>query len=89
MIIIFGTKSSTIKENKGNFVCPQCQNLRKYSLKSIQSWFTLFFIPVFPIGAKKDRHVECEGCNNTYYEKVLEENKFNLDGTILEAENTA
>jgi len=81
MIIIFGTKSKTIKENKGTFVCPQCKNLKQYLTKSIQTWFTLFFIPVFPVGEKKHTHVECQGCQSVYYEKVLEGNTFNLDGT--------
>jgi len=85
MIIIFGTKSKTIKENKGTFVCPQCQNLKQYLTKSIQTWFTLFFIPVFPVSEKKHTHVECQGCQSAYYEKVLEGNTFNLDGTEVKA----
>ncbi len=81
MIIIFGTKSKTIKENKGFFVCPQCQTLKQYLIKSIQNWFTLFFVPVFPIGSKEHKHIECQGCQSAYYEKILEGNTFNLDGT--------
>ena len=38
MIIIFGTKSKNIKENKGFFVCPQCQTLKQYLIKSIQNF---------------------------------------------------
>ena len=85
MIIIFGTKSKEIKENKGVFVCPECQNLKQYITKSVQTWFTLFFIPVFPVGSKKHKHVECQGCKGTYYERVLKDNEYNLDGTSVEA----
>jgi predicted nucleic-acid-binding Zn-ribbon protein len=85
MIIIFGTKSKSIEENKGTFVCPQCKNLKQYLTKSVQTWFTLFFIPVFPMGSKKHTHVECQGCKGTYYERVLEGNEYNLDGTSVEA----
>ena len=46
MIIIFGTKSKTIKENNGFFVCPQCQNLKQYgkesaSLQAVRKKFLL------------------------------------------------
>ena len=84
MIIIFGTKSKSIKENKGVFVCPECQNLKQYITKSVQTWFTLFFIPVFPVGAKKHKHIKCQGCKGTYYERVLKDNEYNLDGTSVE-----
>ena len=85
MIIIFGTKSKSIKENKGVFVCPECQNLKQYITKSVQTWFTLFFIPVFPVCSKKQTHVEYQGCKGTYYERVLKDNEYNLDGTSVEA----
>ena len=84
MFIIFGTTSKVIKENKGNFVCPQCETLKQYLVKSLQSWFTLFFIPVFPLGSKKHKHVECHGCKSTFYEKVLDNNIYNLDGTSID-----
>ena len=85
MIIIFGTKSRAIRENKGIFVCPECQNLKQYITKSAQTWFTLFFIPVFPVGSKKHKHVECQGCKGAYYERILKDNEYNLDGTSVEA----
>ncbi len=53
MFIIFGTKTRIIKENSGHFVCPECEILRPYWLKILQSWFTFFFIPLFPVGEKK------------------------------------
>ena len=80
MIIIFGTKSKIIRENNGTFLCPRCQNLKKYLRKSIQTWFTLFFIPVFPVDEKKHTHVECQDCKSAYYKKALDENTFNFDG---------
>ena len=82
MFIIFGSKTRYTNDKKGAFVCPTCQTLKQYCAKSIQSWFTLFFIPVFPIGGKNDPHVECQQCKRTYYPEVLENNQYNLDGTI-------
>ena len=83
MFIIFGTSTRYINDKKGVFVCPGCQTLKKYCSKTIQSWFTLFFIPVFPIGGKNDPHVECQECKKTYYPDVLENNQYNLDGTTI------
>jgi len=83
MFIIFGWKSRYIKEDKGVFVCPQCEAMRKYNKKSIQSWFTLFFLPIFPVGKKEDQHVECNQCEKTFYPEVLNNNIFNLDGTSI------
>ena len=82
MFIIFGSTTRKIKEDEGYFLCPQCQPLRPYLLQSYQSWFTLFFIPLFPIGDKRNRHVECKECGSTFIPRVLENNTFNADGSI-------
>ena len=82
MFIIFGTTTKKIKEEDGFFLCPQCETLRAYSLQSYQSWFTLFFIPLFPVGEKRNRHVECKECGSTFIPRVLDNNTFNADGTI-------
>ena len=82
MFIIFGSTTRKIKEDEGYFLCPQCQTLRPYLLQSYQSWFTLFFIPLFPIGDKRNRHVECKECGSTFIPRVLENNTFNADGSI-------
>ena len=86
MFIIFGTKSRIIHEDGGYFVCPQCEVLRPYKLQSYQAWFTLFFIPLFPIGEKKNKHVECQHCKTSYYPRILENNKFNLTGEMVDEE---
>ena len=82
MFIIFGTNTKKIIENKGYFSCPQCQNIKYYRLQSNQSWFTLFFVPIFPIGEKKNNHVECDNCGSTFITRVLENNNFNFKETI-------
>jgi tellurite resistance protein len=37
----------------------------------MRRWFTLFFIPLFPIGAVKAEYVECITCKQTYKLAVL------------------
>ena len=85
MFILFGTKDRAVEIDSGQFNCPNCNVKREYGKKYVQDWFTLFFIPVFPVGSKKHKHVECQGCKGTYYERVLERNEYNLDGTSVEA----
>ena len=70
-IIIFGTRGvrSTVKE--GNFICPQCADQRNYKHKKVTQFFTLYFIPLIPLG-NKGEYVECLSCRNTYVTRVLE-----------------
>ena len=39
--------------DSGQFHCPNCNIKEEYGKKYVQDWFTLFFIPVFPISGKK------------------------------------
>ena len=89
MFILFGTKGRAIETDSGQFHCPNCNIKEEYGKKYVQDWFTLFFIPIFPVGEKKNRHVECQECSSTYYPSVLEGNKFNIDGTIFDNEEKA
>jgi hypothetical protein len=70
-IIIWGSRGVTSTKERGEFYCPQCDALEEYALKQIRPFFTLFFIPIFPIGGG-ERYVECRGCGGTFREEVLE-----------------
>ena len=69
--IIFGTRGvrSTIKE--GQFYCPQCDAQTRYKHKKVTQFFTLYFIPLIPLG-NKGQYVECMSCRNTYIERILQ-----------------
>lgn len=69
--IIFGTRGvrSTIKQ--GQFYCPQCDGDTSYKHKKVTQFFTLYFIPLIPLG-NKGQYVECQSCRNTYIERILE-----------------
>jgi len=69
-LIIFGTRGvrSTVKE--GTFFCPQCISEKNYKHKKVTQFFTLYFIPLIPLG-NKGEYVECMTCRNTYIERVL------------------
>jgi len=68
--IIFGTRGvrSTVKE--GKFHCPQCNTDKGYKHKKVTQFFTLYFIPLIPLG-NKGEYVECQSCRNTFIERVL------------------
>ena len=70
-MIIFGTRGvkSTIKS--GNFNCPQCETSRPYRHRKVTRFFTLYFIPLIPLGSAGE-YVECGHCKGTFIPRVLE-----------------
>ena len=71
-MIIFGTKGRAIKMDSGTFQCPNCKDNKDYQKKYVQNWFTLYWIPIFPVGEKKDEHIECDACSNIYHTDVID-----------------
>ena len=70
-MIIFGTRGvkSTMKE--GQFTCPQCASNQRYKHKKVTNFFTLYFIPLIPLGSAGD-YVECQSCKGTFVSRVLD-----------------
>lgn len=70
-MIIFGTRGikSTIKS--GNFHCPQCENDKPYRHRKVTKFFTLYFIPLIPLGSAGE-YVECGTCKGTFIPRVLD-----------------
>ena len=60
-MIIFGTRRGERPVESGSFQCPICETTRAYRRTIGRSWFTLYFLPVFPISGKQDQ-AECQGC---------------------------
>ena len=69
-IIIWGSTNRTQRLNSGEFHCPRCDCRQGYSLEQVQSYFTLYFIPLFPQGSAT-RVVICQQCKQGYKEEVL------------------
>jgi len=66
MILIFGTKRKF--KNLGtleNCHCSRCNNTSDWNFMEYRDWFTLFWIPVFPISARKE-YLECPICHQAY-----------------------
>ena len=71
-MIVFGTKGRNIKMDSGEFYCPNCNKKMTYDKNCVQDWFTLYWIPIFPVGSKGNEHIECETCSNTYHLDVID-----------------
>lgn len=69
-MIIFGTRPRSKTIDTGDFFCPHCQTTRTYERKEARPYFTLYFIPLFPIG-KPYEFIECTVCRVTYQPEVL------------------
>ena len=69
-MIIFGTKAKFETISQGMFYCPHCQAQRSYLLKRGRKYFSLYFIPIIPMGDLGE-FVECGTCGITYAPAVL------------------
>ena len=56
---------------EGQFLCPQCANNQNYKHKKVTRFFTLYFIPLIPLG-KAGEFVECQTCKGTFVPRVLD-----------------
>lgn len=81
-MIIYGTKPKSTLISGGDFFCPHCHEDREYDLYRVKTWFTLYFIPVFPVGSG-DEHIQCAHCSGTFTTEVIDYDP------VKEAESTA
>lgn len=71
MIFIFGTRPKQEVVGKGEFFCPRCQTERHYERKKIKNYFSVYFIPVLPIGDSGEI-IECTHCGYSFAPEVLD-----------------
>jgi hypothetical protein len=69
-MIIFGSTSLNSTIGSGDFFCPRCNMQRPYRHIGVNRFFTLYFIPLIPMGRAGD-YVECQQCTGTYGAEVL------------------
>jgi len=68
MILLFGRRGSEKRVRDGvvcNNHCPQCGSVQRMEEYRVVEYFTLYFIPVFPI-KKHQPHLRCTGCGTGY-----------------------
>jgi len=69
-MIIWGSRSRTSTAQAGQFACPRCNGQSRFEEKRVRRWFTLYFLPIFPIGTS-GYYVECQDCKGTFKSEVL------------------
>ena len=60
-IIGFGKRTIDHLGSAGMRLCPNCHNRAEWSKLRVRSWFTLFFVPIFPY--KTETVAECPICH--------------------------
>jgi hypothetical protein len=69
-MIIYGTRGRETTAGGGRFFCPQCRDDANYQHQKVKRYFTLYFIPLFPMDTLGE-FVRCQGCKGEYDMKVL------------------
>jgi hypothetical protein len=70
LLIIFGFRTFYRTLAQGVFHCRKCGGDREYRHRAGRRFFTLFFIPVIPLG-QRGEHVQCTSCQTNYVMDVL------------------
>jgi hypothetical protein len=70
-LIIFGISSKQTARPAGQFHCPVCQATRTYAELRRSRRFTLFFVPVLPLGSSSLGRVVCTGCASEFSKEVV------------------
>lgn len=71
-MIIFGTKGKKKVLARGKFHCPHCSARRSYEQIRYGKYFSLYFIPIFPV-ENLDEYIECATCSIMYDMTVLQQ----------------
>ena len=68
-ILLFGTRAIVTDDDSAapvNTICPNCRQRTQMVGKKHRNWFTLFFIPLFPISGAQ-RFSQCTQCAAMFY----------------------
>lgn len=81
MFIIFGTRRRVKKlHGRTLYHCNHCNNNEYWDIVQVAEWFTLFFIPIFPI--QRQYYLMCPICS--YGVKISSQEYKRLTGTSRE-----
>lgn len=70
-MIIWGSRIRHKDMGQGEFYCPKCAMQRPYRLRRAARYFTLYFIPIFPM-QQLGEFVECQVCHTAFEPGVLQ-----------------
>ena len=69
-MIIWGSTGREVQVGQGQFFCPRCQAQQHFVHNRLARYFTLYFIPLFPI-SNLGEFVFCMGCHGQFNMDVL------------------
>lgn len=69
--LVWGSRGRNKEIGSGEFYCPDCGDHRGYRKIAVTRWFTLYWIPIFPMGKPVGEYIECGTCKSTFNERVL------------------
>lgn len=69
-LIIWGTTGRESMVGQGQFYCPECDGPQQFHHNRVSRYFTLYFIPLFPIGTVGE-YIHCGGCHSHFTPEVL------------------
>jgi hypothetical protein len=70
-MIIFGSCTLPSARGKISGYCPDCRGPRVFQGFGRSTWFTLYFIPVFPIGSAGG-YYQCTSCGSAFHSVAAE-----------------
>lgn len=70
MFVIVGLRNRTRTVDRGRFRCPNEGGDRTYHHERSRRWFTLFLLPLIPLGSAAE-WVHCDGCGVRYGTDVV------------------
>lgn len=83
-MIIWGSKNVEKVTGQGMFHCPGCGGQQGYKHKAVKRYFTLYFIPLFPMSTVAE-FVSCDRCSGNYKLSVLDYNPKLLEDRMAQA----
>jgi hypothetical protein len=82
VLIIAGFRTRNKEIGMGRFLCPNCRGMQTYRRKRLARYFTLYFVPLFPMGTLGEI-VQCQGCLREWKPEVLRPNPSLHDDQVV------
>ncbi|MDI9903165.1 zinc-ribbon domain-containing protein [Rhodococcus sp. IEGM 1409] len=84
-MLIFGTRTKTAFIAALFFTCSFCRTTAAQRLNRRRTWFTLFFLPIFPFGRGQD-FMACANCGQATPLARPDADRFAADAAQYEAQ---
>jgi hypothetical protein len=69
--------------DRGTFFCPRCGGDREYEHRVGKKWFSLYYIPLFPVSGTVNEHVRCKSCQGMFTMQTLNRPTTNQLSSLL------